>query len=354
VNQLPHFRLIKNPYEIGSFIKTTCRCDCCERIVDYIYTGPIFSSSDSFPEDLCANCIMSGKAHERFNVTFNDSKTQLPLSDDPIASEIVREFAERTPGLADEESLVWPTHCHDICALVNASSDLKQYKRLPLLQKESLEPYETVKHFTFECLHCQEIQYKGYKTYDLHLNFCKKEISVLIKDILNASNQFSKELNIQCNTQVINILEGLYHIMDNGYQSFFDSSSTNATRHEILSELNSLYKIIEEHFYTDVESNISQIKSIEDDVLRFRGLCFYVFSDCINADQEDLKALSHLEEWRRNTENQMIEEGASPAYIKEMKKLLFESLRTIRKKHDLPESAINWIPLKARYLSSKI
>ena len=68
---LPTFKYHPNPVESESIEESDTRCECCEKETGYIYTGPVYAE-DELDECLCPWCIVSGKAHEKFDAEFTD------------------------------------------------------------------------------------------------------------------------------------------------------------------------------------------------------------------------------------------------------------------------------------------
>ncbi len=159
------FRYHPDPLETGAFKNDkTVVCDCCGKETDVYYTGPFYSVEDV--EQLCPECIQSGRASEKYDGEFQDGESTDPVSDPAKLEELVC----RTPGYCGWQQEYWPAHCDDYCAYLG-------YYDWKKLEKEGLaeEIEETYREdicgvdfacakehlqwdsgYLFQCLHCRK------------------------------------------------------------------------------------------------------------------------------------------------------------------------------------------------------
>ncbi|CNJ22051.1 hypothetical protein HB991_17330 [Yersinia mollaretii] len=105
---LPHFIYVSDEYAREIFTKGTVKCDCCEKMSDYSYIGPIHMPGTADPI-LCPWCIHDGSAAKKYQASFNE------LYDGELAASIHTIVREQTPGYCTWQDLSWATHCHDAC-----------------------------------------------------------------------------------------------------------------------------------------------------------------------------------------------------------------------------------------------
>ena len=65
--ELPKFRYHPNPIASGAIVNQDGTCACCEKDVDHLYMGHLFSIHD-LEEKLCPWCIGSGEANATLNL----------------------------------------------------------------------------------------------------------------------------------------------------------------------------------------------------------------------------------------------------------------------------------------------
>ena len=106
-----NFKYHPDPLETGAFKNDQAViCNCCKKETDVYYTGPFYSVEDV--ENLCPECIKSGRASETYDGEFQDGESTDPVSDPAKLEELVC----RTPGYCGWQQEYWPAHCDDYCA----------------------------------------------------------------------------------------------------------------------------------------------------------------------------------------------------------------------------------------------
>ena len=80
---LPSFRYHPDPLDTGAFQESQegVVCDCCGKATSIYYTAPFFSVDDI--EYLCPECIVSGKAAQKYDGSFQDDYSVDDGVDDP-------------------------------------------------------------------------------------------------------------------------------------------------------------------------------------------------------------------------------------------------------------------------------
>ncbi len=158
------FRYHPDPLKTGIFKNDkSMTCDCCGKRTDVYYTGPFYSVENV--DYICPDCILSGKAADKFNGEFQDPVSMDEVSDPAKTDELIH----RTPGYCGWQQEYWLAHCDDYCAFIGYVSwqDLVDMG----IEKEVMETYrndvcmipsEYVKKelsaglngYLFKCLHC--------------------------------------------------------------------------------------------------------------------------------------------------------------------------------------------------------
>lgn len=164
---LPYFKYNPYAYDLGIIIPDTSVCPSCLEEVNYVYTGPFYSTQEV--EGICPWCIKDRTASEKFNGDFQDVASCEPVD----SMEFVDELITRTPGYSAWQQERWLSHCGDFCALKayvgwNEIKDLKDELKTDLndiklkyrLSQEDLEKYlvnnGTMQGYLFQCLHCKK------------------------------------------------------------------------------------------------------------------------------------------------------------------------------------------------------
>ena len=167
----PKFRYHPDPIGTGAFKRseTPGRCQCCGRITEYEYDGPIFTEEDV--EDLCPWCIADGTAARKYDCTFQDDYSV----DDVNDPEKLDELIHRTPGYCGWQQEVWLAHCNDYCAFVGYVG-MTELEKMGLSDKlediyrkdeamfdigdirECMTNGGSMQGYLFRCLHCGKYQ----------------------------------------------------------------------------------------------------------------------------------------------------------------------------------------------------
>lgn len=166
LKNLPFFKYHPNPLETGAFTVNDepVVCDCCGEKTLISYGGP-FYALDSI-DDLCPECIASGRAAEKFDGEFQDEYSTDEVTDRTKTDELIH----RTPGYCGWQQEYWRAHCNDYCAYLggvgtkelnqmgileevlddsNLSEDIKNWVRDGLLVNNG-----SMQGYLFKCLHC--------------------------------------------------------------------------------------------------------------------------------------------------------------------------------------------------------
>ncbi len=115
---LPEFVYHPDPIGSGVIEVSDKICVCCQQARGYIYTGPVYSTTD-LHELLCPWCIADGSAHEKFGASFTDDVGIGGYREwEPVSQEIVEIVAYRTPGFCGWQQERWWTHCADAAIFV--------------------------------------------------------------------------------------------------------------------------------------------------------------------------------------------------------------------------------------------
>ncbi len=161
-SRLPFFKYHPDPLRTGAFSEYGGVCDCCGKVSDVIYEGPCYCVDDV--EALCPDCIASGEAAKKFNLSFQDSGSTDDVSDENKLDELIY----RTPGYSGWQQEYWRAHCDDYCAYLGPVGviELKKYGIYEeVLADETLTDHEremisymsnngSVQGYLFKCLHC--------------------------------------------------------------------------------------------------------------------------------------------------------------------------------------------------------
>jgi uncharacterized protein CbrC (UPF0167 family) len=176
--QLPHFKYHPDPIASQSIKPSETVCECCGEARGYIYTGPTYAEDD-LDDCLCPWCIADGKAHEKFDAEFVDSRGVANYGrGEVVPAHVVEEITCRTPGFSSWQSERWWTHCGDGAEFLGPAgyAELQQFGEEALLYIKELFSIETgvegnereehVQDFdrdygptayVFRCRHCRKL-----------------------------------------------------------------------------------------------------------------------------------------------------------------------------------------------------
>ena len=163
----PSFRYHPDPVATGSAVRAEVPCTLCEREVEYVYEGPMYTSGQDDPT-LCLGCIADGFAAAAYDAEFTDDAG---LADLP--EEVVDEVLHRTPGFLAWQGERWLSHCGDaaaflgragadeLAALPDARAYLIEDSVRDGMTREAIEEVVGWMHpdgdataYVFRCLHC--------------------------------------------------------------------------------------------------------------------------------------------------------------------------------------------------------
>ncbi|UDQ98270.1 CbrC family protein [Lentisphaerota bacterium WC36G] len=166
-SELPDFVYFPKAYESGIIQKKSGVCDCCERMVGYLYNGVIYSIYDV--ENLCVWCIADGIAALRYSGTFNELEEQISKDTSII-------ICQQTPTILSWQDIQWATCCddamiyieeigtkrvlekyHNNIAFENAISKFEPFPNFDQLYAELPDKGESgwLIH-VFQCQHCKK------------------------------------------------------------------------------------------------------------------------------------------------------------------------------------------------------
>jgi uncharacterized protein CbrC (UPF0167 family) len=168
---LPHFTYHPDPLATGMIEKKDAICPCCEGKTEYVYVGIPYCVEEI--ENLCPDCIASGKAAEKFGAEFCDN---VPLVRAGLRSEIVDEVVFRTPGFFSWQQEKWLACCDDACEF-HGNLECEEFRNLssenvqrfrgehPYIDDRlwndlllNYQPKGNVGIYKFVCRHCRRIR----------------------------------------------------------------------------------------------------------------------------------------------------------------------------------------------------
>lgn len=126
--ELPEFRYHPNPYTAGVVAGAEEACECCGEARGLFYTGPFYSKAAV--TYLCLWCVADGRAAEKFDGQFVDSRN---FSGTRVDGAIVSEVTRRTPSYQAWQQEQWLVHCDDAC----------EFRGYPTLDELEEVPVET-------------------------------------------------------------------------------------------------------------------------------------------------------------------------------------------------------------------
>ena len=159
--QLPFFKYNPNAYtESEIFYTVENTCECCGKKTTAWFSF-MYCAEDV--ECICAECIHSGAAAEKFNGTFID------FAEDGVTDqEKIDELEKRTPGYDSWQGERWQVCCEDYCAFI-AHVGQKELDELGIpdsviqecidkcgfeFSKYDLDSHGSMVGYLFQCLHC--------------------------------------------------------------------------------------------------------------------------------------------------------------------------------------------------------
>lgn len=116
-NSIPPFTYYDPDAATKVFVQTDRPCDACGVMRSLMYTGPFYTRGRT--PSVCPMCIASGKAALAFAGSFNDvgfSLDRRNVADKmagEVATEVLAEIRERTPGYESWQGNIWLYHCSD-------------------------------------------------------------------------------------------------------------------------------------------------------------------------------------------------------------------------------------------------
>jgi uncharacterized protein CbrC (UPF0167 family) len=173
VEPLPVFKYHPDPIATGVVEASDNPCLGCNRIRDYIYTGPVDSEKFHYlSHSLCPWCIADGTAARLFKAEFNNTGMT-----EGISAEVRAEIEGRTPGYIAWQEAHWLACCNDAAAflgLAGAKELRDQFPEAIRAVKQHLEEdydlsgpdleefFHALKKddmptaYVFRCLHCKK------------------------------------------------------------------------------------------------------------------------------------------------------------------------------------------------------
>lgn len=141
--ELPKFKYSPNAYAIGVFDDVEGICSICNQSRKLKYVGSFYSMDE--PDYICAYCIQTGEAAEKYNGTFNDdmgiegvSNESAELHHPNIDQNKLFEVTKKTPSYNSWQQEVWLTHCNEPCAFI-AYADGKDIQAYSYELQEDIE-----------------------------------------------------------------------------------------------------------------------------------------------------------------------------------------------------------------------
>lgn len=138
-------------------------CECCYNLVTEYYTTMYCAESI---ECICLECILNGKAAEKFDGQFIQDAEINKVSD----QEKIEELFKRTPGYTSWQGEYWLACCNDFCAFIG-DVGTKELEEMGIadevfVEYDALGEYENVREYLekagsmagylFKCLHCNK------------------------------------------------------------------------------------------------------------------------------------------------------------------------------------------------------
>lgn len=148
--KLPKFKYHHDPVWTGNVVQTDFCCICCNKLRNYLYVGPVYTTYD-IDNEICIWCIAEGKAAKKFKASFGGDLDKIS----GINKQSIKELEERTPGYISWQGETWLTHCNEICVFYGDFSkrdllytnfdDLKEYVKRELdWSEQDLKEYALI------------------------------------------------------------------------------------------------------------------------------------------------------------------------------------------------------------------
>ena len=169
MSQLPFFRYNPDALSLGIIKKENTHCPVCDQQKEYVYDGPVYSSTDEDVEleGICPWCIHDGSAEEKYECEFQDFDSCEPVD----KKEYIIELISRTPGYSGWQQERWLSHCGDFCAYKgpvgwkdiqhlgqqledDIETILSDYDLSKKELTQSLKKDGSMQGYLFQCLHC--------------------------------------------------------------------------------------------------------------------------------------------------------------------------------------------------------
>ncbi len=161
--ELPKFKYHPRPTHTGAFklVNSPVVCECCEKETNVIYDSYFFSAYKV--QNICPECISTGKAAEKFDGCFTDRYIGT-IKDDEKRDELMK----RTPSYRGWQPGPWRTHCDDFCEFVD-NVGTRELKKLGIMDEilsdpiwseqdktfiKVLEKTYSPQGYLFKCQHC--------------------------------------------------------------------------------------------------------------------------------------------------------------------------------------------------------
>lgn len=136
-------------------------CQCCKKETKY-YLETMYSADEV--ECICPECVVNGKAAEKFDGEFVQY-AEVDKVDDSLKRE---ELFKRTPGYLNWQGEYWLACCNDFCAYVGdvgtkeleemgiADEVFEEYEKLNEYKdtRKYLVKCGSLAGYLFKCLHC--------------------------------------------------------------------------------------------------------------------------------------------------------------------------------------------------------
>lgn len=160
---LPRFRYHPDPISTGAFKEGEAEvCPCCETECTVYYSIRPYCVENV--ENLCPDCIASGRAAEKYKASFVADAEE----DGEISKEMIDTLFHRTPGYISWQGEYWLSCCGEYCAYLGTVGT-RELKELGIADQvlseyESRNEFEDVElylekdgslcGYLFQCLHC--------------------------------------------------------------------------------------------------------------------------------------------------------------------------------------------------------
>ena len=155
--KFPKLKYIEDSSDVYEYSKEGKICQCCGKKANF-YTTMIYCDDDI--DVICQDCVVSGRACEKFDGYFNESEE----SGNFMAKD---EVEICTPTLPTYQEVVWPACCNNYCKYLRrfTKEDSKNETIMKSLEKtfdDEFVPFEDLKNYKgdyvilFKCEECGE------------------------------------------------------------------------------------------------------------------------------------------------------------------------------------------------------